>query len=381
MEMSSFASPDAPPPLTPPPVIAPPPPTKPRKSRGWMIFAIILSVLLLISIFGNFTQFISQALTFNSGFKGGITRDVGPRLEECVIEDHDATGKIAVIRVEGIITDQSIDQTGNSMVDIIRAQLNRANKKDSRVKAVLLKVNSPGGEVMASDEIKKAIARFQDDSSKPVICSMGSLAASGGYYVSVPSRWIVANPLTITGSIGVVLHSWNYRGLMDKVGLAPVTYKSGKFKDMLSGDRSTNEIPPEERAMVQGLIDETYQQFKGIVADGRKVAHEKNKKEGRALVDDWANYADGRVFSGSQAYKLGFVDQLGDFQDAVKRAKEITGLGSANLVEYRVRYDISDFLHMFGQSESSHTIKLDLGTEFPKLRAGELYFLSTAFEN
>ena len=87
---------------------------------------------------------------------------------------------------------------------------------------------------------------------------MGSLAASGGYYISAPSRWIVANDLTITGSIGVILHSWNYRGLMDKVGLAPMTYKSGKFKDMLSGDRSTNEIPAEERVMVQDLIDETY---------------------------------------------------------------------------------------------------------------------------
>jgi protease-4 len=379
MEMSSFASPGTPPPLTPPPIITPPP-LKPRKSRGWMIFAVILLVLLLISILGNFTQLISRTLTFNNGFSGGITRDVGPRLEECVVEDHGAASKIAVIRVEGIITDQGIDQAGNSMVDIIQAQLNRA-KKDNRVKAVLLKVNSPGGEVMASDEIKKAVARFQDDSGKPVICSMGSLAASGGYYVSAPSRWIVANPLTITGSIGVLLHSWNYRGLMDKVGLAPVTYKSGKFKDMLSGDRSTNEIPPEERAMVQGLIDETYQQFKGIVAEGRKAAHEKNKKEGRALVDDWANYADGRVFSGSQAYKLGFVDQLGDFRDAVKRAKEIAGLGGANLIEYRMRYDISDFLRLFGQSESSHTIKLDFGMEFPKLRAGELYFLSSTLEN
>ena len=97
---------------------------------------------------------------------------------------------------------------------------------------------------------------------------------------------------------------------MDKVGLAPVTYKSGKFKDMLSGERSTNEIPVEERAMVQGLIDETYQQFKGVVADGRKAAHERNQKEGRALIDEWANYADGRVFSGQKAFQYGFVDQL-----------------------------------------------------------------------
>jgi protease-4 len=381
METSSFSSPGAPPPLTSPPIITPPPPAKPRKSRGWMITTIILFVLLVFSVFVIFTQFVSNAFSFNDGFRGGgITREIGPRLEECILEDNDAAGKIVVIPVEGIITDQRTDRTDNSMVDVIRAQLDRA-KKDHRVKAVVLKVDSPGGEVLASDEISKAIARFQEDSGKPVICSMGSLAASGGYYISVPCRWIVANPLTITGSIGVVLHTWNYRGLMDKVGLAPVTYKSGKFKDMLSGDRSTNEIPVEERAMVQGLIDETYQQFKSVVAEGRKAAHEKNKKEGRALVADWANYADGRVFSGTQACKLGFVDGLGDFRDAVKRAREIAGLRNANLVEYRERYDISNFLHLLGQSESSHTIKLDLGMELPKLQAGKLYFLSPTFEN
>ena len=346
-----------------------------------MIATIILFVLLVFSVFAIFTQFVSNAFSFNDGFRGaGITSEIGPRLEECMLEDHDAASKIAVIPVEGIITGQRTDGAGNSMVDVIRAQLDRA-QKDHKVKAVVLKVDSPGGEVLASDEISKAIARFQEDSGKPVICSMGSLAASGGYYISAPSRWIVANPLTITGSIGVLLQTWNYRGLMDKVGLAPVTYKSGKFKDMLSGDRSTNEIPVEERAMVQSLIDETYQQFKSVVAEGRKAAHEKNKKEGHALVADWANYADGRVFSGTQACKLGFVDQLGDFRDAVKRAREIAGLRSANLVEYRERYDISNFLHLLGRSESSRTIKLDIGVEWPKLRAGELYFLSPTFVN
>ena len=133
--------------------------------------------------------------------------------------------------------------------------------------------------------------------------------------------------------------------------------------------------------MVQGLIDETYQQFKGVVADGRNHAHKINKAEGKPLAIDWETYADGRVLSGSQAYKLGFVDQLGDFRDAVDCAKQIAGIHNANLIEYRERYDISDFLRLFDQSESSHTIKLDLGMDFPKLRAGELYFLSTSFVN
>src|SRR5208337_1005517 len=205
------------------------------------------------------------------------TRDVGPRLDECVLEDNNSRRKIAVVTVDGIITDHTVDRAGNNMVSVIKAQLDRA-KEDERVKAVILKVDSPGGEVMASDQINKVIAKFQDESGKPVVCSMGSLAASGGYYISVPCRWIVANELTITGSIGVIMHGWNYRGLMDKVGIAPMTYKSGKFKDMLSGERSTNEVPPEEHAMVQALIDETYGRFTNVVCAGRTQAWQKNNK-------------------------------------------------------------------------------------------------------
>jgi protease-4 len=211
---------------------------------------------------------------------------------------------------------------------------------------------------------------------------MGSLAASGGYYISVPCRWIVANELTITGSIGVIMHGWNYRGLMDKVGLAPMTYKSGKFKDMLSGERSTNEIPAEEHAMVQALIDETYGRFTNVVCTGRSQAYQKNSKDGgQALAPNWANFADGRVLSGSEAFKHGFVDELGDFDKTVERTKKIAGITKANLIEYRERYDISDFLSVFGQSSAAHDIKLDLGVELPKLQAGYLYFLSPTFVN
>jgi protease-4 len=380
---NSFSSPGAPPQLTtPPPIITPPPPAKPRRSWGWMIASIILIVLLGFSLLGNLTLFVSHAIGggFDHGFKNSTAREVGPKLDECILEDNGAHNKIAVITVDGIITDHSADQSGNNMVDVIQAQLDRA-KDDKRVKAVILKIDSPGGEVMASDEINKAIEKFQDESRKPVVCSMGSLAASGGYYISAPCRWIVANDLTITGSIGVIMHGVNYRGLMDKIGIAPMTFKSGKFKDMLSPDRSTNDIPPEERAMVQALIDETFQKFKGVVRTGRAQAHEINKAEGRPLALDWENYADGRVLSGSQAFTLGFVDQVGDFDDAVDRAERIAHMPDANLIEYRERYDISDFLSMFGQSSSAHDIKLDLGVDIPKLRAGCMYFLYQAPEN
>jgi protease-4 len=380
METTPFsqeAVPPPPPSFTPPPVIAPPPPTKPRRSWGWMIFAIILLVLLAFSLLGNFAQALSHAIGggFNRGFKTSSARDIGPKLEECILEDNDARDKIAVVEVGGIITSHEADPSGNNMVDVIRAQLDRA-KEDARVKAVILKVDSPGGEVMASDQINRAIADFQDKSGKPVVCSMGSLAASGGYYISAPCRWIEADQLTLTGSIGVIMEGFNYRGLMDKIGLAPMVYKSGEYKDMLSGTRETNEIPAGEQKMVQDLIDETYNQFKGVVQAGRAQAHQKNGKDGQALADNWQDFADGRVLSGSQALKLGFVDQLGDFDDAVKRARTIAKIhDGANLIEYRERYDLSNFLSMFGQSGKAHDIKLDLGMNLPKLQVGALYFL------
>jgi len=342
-----------------------------------MIFAIILLVLLAFSLLGNFAQAVSHAIGggFNRGFKTSTARDLGPKLEECVLEDNDARNKIAVIEVDGVITSQTADPAGNNIVDVIKAQLNRA-REDARVKAVILKVDSPGGEVMASDQINKLFAKFQDGlDGKPVICSMGSLAASGGYYISAPSRWIVADDLTLTASIGVIMEGLNYRGLMDKLGVAPDIYKSGRFKDMLSPMRETNEIPPEEHAMVQNLIMETYGKFTNIVAVGRISAHEKNKSEGRALASDWMDFADGRVVSGQQALKIGLVDEIGDFDAAVDAAKKIAHISAANLVEYRERYDLSNLLSMLGQSGQAHDIKLDLGMDMPKLQAGALYFL------
>jgi len=343
-----------------------------------MVFAIILLVLLAVSVLYNLSNYANNLFHGKSISSGSHT--AGPRLDEVVLEDKDSNDKIAVVEINGIITSRIIDQGGYSMVDLIQAQLDRA-KADDKVKAVLLKVDSPGGEVLASDEINHLLSRFQDKTHKPVVVSMGDLAASGGYYVSAPCRWIVANELSLTGSIGVILHSYNYRHLMDKVGLLPEVYKSGKFKDMLSGDKEPDQILPEEREMLQGLIDETYQKFKSVVADGRKYAHEKNKDKGRPLSSDWADYADGRVLSGKQAYDLGFVDQLGSYQDAVDQAKTIAGISTANLIQYQQRYDLSDLLRIFGQAEPSRgrVLKLDLGMDLPKLQAGQLYFLSPTF--
>jgi protease-4 len=369
----------APPQLPPPPLIKSTSPVpRPSRGRGWMVLAVILFVLLAISLIFNVGNFAGNLLR---GRNVKYARTVGPRLDEVVYEDNDSANKIVIIDVKGIISDGMIDQSGFNLVDLIKAQLHKA-EDDDHVKAVLLKVDSPGGEVLASDDIYRALKDFQARTHKPVIASMGSLAASGGYYISSPCRWIVANELTITGSIGVIMSSWNYRGLMDKVGVLPQTFKSGKYKDMLSGSREPDSITPEEKAMLQGLIDETFAKFKSVVREGRGQAFEKNKNDkdkGHALSDDWQNYADGRILSGSEALKLGFVDQLGGFEDAVDRTKDLVGISQANLVQYQQRFDFSDLFRIFGKSDAKTKIKVDLGMDTPKVQAGKLYFLSPTF--
>ena len=336
-----------------------------------MIVAIVLLVCLGISVLINISQFFDSLFRFQPTH----ARSTGPQLHEVVVENNRSANKIAVIPIEGIIT--SMQQRGGyNLVEVVKAQLKKA-QEDDRVEAVLLRVDSPGGEVLASDDISKAIKKFQDDSGKPVIVSMGSLAASGGYYVSAPSQWIVANELTTTGSIGVIMSAWNYRGLMNKVGVRPFTFKSGKYKDMLSGSREPDEITEEERAMLQNHINQIYEKFKSVVAEGRKDAHDKNK-DGRELSTRWTDYADGRILSGKEAFDLGFVDELGDFETAVDRAKDLAHIKEANLIEYRLRVDFGDILGIFGQSES-RVIKVDLGIEAPKLEAGRLYFLSPTY--
>jgi protease-4 len=370
-----------PPPVTPPPIIPPWPPGPPRGHSGavWKVLAVVFLILLVLSLFTNFLNFSHTIIPRSHA---GAERDRG--LEEVVVEHTNSDNKIAVVEVDGIISSEEIERSGMNLVDFIGEQLKMA-ARDSDVKAVILKVNSPGGEVLASDEINQAITRFQEQTRKPVVVSMESLAASGGYYISVPCRWIVANELTITGSIGVIMHDYNYRLLMDKVGIQPHVFKSGRFKDMLSGEQEpdVSKLSEEDRrnrdqedAMVQALIDETFGKFKEVVKTGREHAASLNDGKGKTLVDDWQDYADGRVLSGKQALAFGFVDELGDFETAVSRAENIVGIPSANIVEYRIQFDLGSVLaHIFGKSEVP-AIKVDLGMDLPKLEAGRLYFIA-----
>jgi protease IV len=338
-----------------------------------MILAFVLLGFLALSVLFNIGTLLSGLL--RAGTPTG-----GARLDEVVVEDSRSSSKIVIIPVEGIISGDKTESGGISKVDLIKTQLKRA-KEDRDVEAVILRVDSPGGEALASDEIYRLIMDFQKGAhGKPVIASMGGLAASGGYYVSAPCRWIVANEMTITGSIGVIMQFWNYRQLADKIGLVPNTYKSGKHKDMLSGSREPGEVDPEENQMVQTLIQKTFSRFTNVVQQGRSWANQSNSgsRSGRKLADNWQEYADGRVLAASEALQLGLVDELGDFQAAVSRAKSIARLSDATLVEYRHRHDFSDLFRLSQQPEG-RVLKIDIGMETPKLRTGRPYFLMSSF--
>jgi len=341
-----------------------------------MVFSFLLCFLLLISVLVHLAGFVGK-VSGGVANQGRYARASGVRLDEITLEESPASEKIAVLPISGIISGARSEEGGGSMVETLKSALRRA-EEDSEVKAVILKIDSPGGEVLASDEMYRAILDFQKRARKPVVASMGNLAASGGYYISAPCRWIVANEMTITGSIGVIMHGYNYRGLMDKLGLRPEVYKSGKFKDMLSPDRAPDQIPPEEREMMQRMINETYGRFKSVVQQGRGWSKSANGSLGRGLSSDWADYADGRVLTGREALEHGFVDQLGNFDDAVAQARKLAGLSHATVIQYQPHYDLADLFHLFGKSDA-RAIKVDLGMDLPRLQAGQMYFLSPTF--
>jgi protease-4 len=184
-------------------------------------------------------------------------------------------------------------------------------RENKSIKAIVFRVESPGGGVSASQEIYEEVKKTRL-AGKPVVVSMGAVAASGGYYVACGADKIVANPGTLTGSIGVIFQFLHVNELMKKIGIDQSTFKSGKFKDIGSPFRKTTE---EEKAYLDELIGDVYGQFVGVVVKERKLKEAFVKK-----------YADGRVFTGKMAYELGFVDSLGTFEDAIKIAAELGGI-------------------------------------------------------
>lgn len=230
--------------------------------------------------------------------------------------------KVAVVRIAGVITDPS--------------EVNRELRKYGErgdVKAVVVRIESPGGAVGPSQEIHREIRRLAGD--KPVVASLGTVAASGGYYAAVGADRIVANPGTITGSIGVIIEFINAEGLLDKVGLKGYVVKSGRYKDTGSPIR---EMTPDERALLQGVIDDVNSQFIAAVAEGRGMT-----------TDDVARVADGRILTGSQALERGLVDTLGGLSDAVDLGAELAGIEEPQVI-YPPKKDFGLLELVFGDS-------------------------------
>ncbi|WP_438483504.1 signal peptide peptidase SppA [Oleiharenicola lentus] len=254
----------------------------------------------------------------------------GKRINEGKIEiASGGRGKIAIVYAEGEIVDGDGNDEGYVYGARV-ARLLRQVREDSGVKALVLRVNSPGGSVSASEEILREVRLINE--KIPIVVSMGSLAASGGYWISTASDRIFAEPTTITGSIGVFGMFLNFQGLAtDKIGLTFDTVKTGKFADLTTVVRPKT---PEELALFQGMVDWVYDQFLTKVVDARKLD--------RKVVEE---IAQGRVWSGAEALKLGLVDQLGGLSDAISYAAEKAGLGEDFRVsEYPRRRDFAESL-------------------------------------
>ena len=240
--------------------------------------------------------------------------------------------KVAVLTVEGTIGSEGATgalATPAATPETLKNGLRQA-AEDEDVRAVVLEVNSPGGGVTASARMRDEILDFKETSRKPVVVSMGDMAASGGYYISAPADSIVANPSTLTGSLGVIISLLNYEEAQEKLGLREEVVKSGELKDIGS---PANELTPEERGIFQELVDEDYDEFVRVIVEGRGLPEDRVRE-----------LADGRIYSGRQAEDLGLVDELGDLESATGIAEEIAGVDEATVVRYTQEPGLAELL-------------------------------------
>ena len=227
-------------------------------------------------------------------------------------EDFIGSGdRIAVIPVEGVITDQ--------LAKTVNRHLKQYGE-DSRIKAIILRVDSPGGGVSASQEIYREVKRVKEEKKKKIVVSMASVAASGGYYIACPADKIFANPGSVTGSIGVIAEWLNFKNLADWAKVKPVVFKSGEFKDTGS---PTRDLTEREKQYFQGMIDELYRQFVEAVTQGRQG----RGSEGNELNAERVKIlADGRVYTGESALKFGLIDAIGNYEDSIKETAKMVGI-------------------------------------------------------
>jgi protease-4 len=239
-------------------------------------------------------------------------------LSIAVMQKHPLKGRIALITVEGPILNS------REIVDELKE-----HTKDDSIKAVVLRVDSPGGAVAPSQEIYEEVKKASEE--KNVVVSMGSIAASGGYYISAPADMIYANPGTLTGSIGVIMEIPNIEALMTKIGIKTEVIKSGRHKDMASAFRK---MDSEERELLQSVMDNVHEQFIKAVAEGRKLKAEEIRP-----------IADGRIFTGEQAKSLKLIDETGTLEDAIRKAAELAGIkGEPEVIEKKEKLSFFEMI-------------------------------------
>jgi protease-4 len=256
-----------------------------------------------------------------------ITLDFQPKirpLEEETVEGK-GTSKILLLDLSGVFSEDLPSFSLGAppprvpLLARVREELQKA-EKDDRVRALIVRINSPGGTITASDVLYHELLAFKERRKVPVIAAIMDVGASGGYYAALAADAIVANPTTVTGSIGVVMVTVNAQGLLEKIGVAPLAIKSGPMKDAGSPFRSLTEP---ERAVFQSIIDEMYGRFVGLIVKARKLPEDRVRAA-----------ADGRVYTAEQALRLGLVDRIGYLEDVVALAKERAGLTEARVVMY-----------------------------------------------
>lgn len=255
-----------------------------------------------------------------------ISIDFTPRIQPVREQTVEGSGaaKVLLMDLSGVISEEPLLTLGSqaprvSLLARVREELKKA-EEDDRVRALVVRVNSPGGTATASDILYHEIAAFKARKKIPVVAAIMDVGASGGYYVALAADTIVAHPTTVTGSIGVVMLTLNAEGLLQKVGVAPLAIKSGAKKDMGSPFRGLSD---EERAIFQGVIDDLYGRFVALIA-----------KERRIPVDRVRAFADGRIYTAQQAKDLGLVDRVGYLEEAVDLAKQAARLPEARVVMY-----------------------------------------------
>jgi protease IV len=324
---------------------------------------LFLFVALCASVFVNFLL----AMVAFRGFASGVhVEEPSPRFREIVVErgSRGVSDRIALITLRGLISSSLPGNVSDSMVEDMRLALQQA-RDDSRVKAIVLEIDSPGGEVTAADQIYNAVVKAR--ARKPVVIYMDSLAASGGYYIACGGKYLMADETTITGSIGVIIQTLNYEQLFNKIGLASVVFKSGKFKDILNGARP---MTPEERDLIQKFVMETYDKFLGVVSRERNLPADSLR----------STVADGRILSGKEALGNKLIDQVGQLEDAFAKAKQLGNAPQATVVKYGPPFSLARIFRAFGEFGGDSKLELQLPKQLvPQLESGRAYFLPSYY--